>query len=96
MISRQIAPTNGFSSLLDNFGSLENKGFELMIGATPVSKKDFSWNINLIYNQNKNKAISIGQALTLLSTNAGAPVAILEGQPNSRIKNSVFAFKLMR
>ena len=91
LISRQIAPTNGFSSLLDNFGSLENKGFELMIGATPVSKKDFSWNINLIYNQNKNKAISIGQALTLLSTNAGAPVAILEGQPIGVFYGTFFA-----
>lgn len=91
LINRQIAPTNGFSSLLDNFGSLENKGFELMIGATPISKKYFTWNINAIYNKNKNKAISIGQALTLLSTNQGAPVAILEGQPIGVFYGTFFA-----
>src|ERR1035437_2562239 len=91
LINRQIAPTNGFSSLLDNFGSLENKGFELMVGGTPISKKDFNWNINLIYNHNENKAISIGQALTLLSTIAAAPVAILEGQPIGVFYGTFFA-----
>ncbi|MBN8838413.1 MAG: SusC/RagA family TonB-linked outer membrane protein [Sphingobacteriia bacterium] len=91
LINRQIAPTNGFSSLLDNFGSLENKGFELMIGGSPVNNKNFTWNINAIYNQNRNKAVSIGQALTLLSTNAGAPVAIIEGQPIGVFYGTFFA-----
>ena len=31
LINRVIAPTTGFSSLLDNFGSLENKGFEIVL-----------------------------------------------------------------
>jgi len=91
LITRQIAPTNGFSTLLDNFGSLENKGFEVMLTAMPISKKDFSWTITGIYNQNRNKAINIGQALTLLSTNAGAPVSILEGQPIGVFYGTFFA-----
>lgn len=91
LITRQISPTNGFSTLLDNFGSLENKGMEVMMTAIPISKKDFTWTITGIYNQNKNKAINIGQALTLLSTNAGAPVAILEGQPIGVFYGTFFA-----
>ncbi|MFT4024535.1 MAG: SusC/RagA family TonB-linked outer membrane protein [Flavihumibacter sp.] len=78
LISRIIAPTTGFSNLLDNFGSLENKGFEVVINATPVQKKDFTWDVTAIYNHNRNKALKIGQALTLLSTNAGAPVPLLK------------------
>src|SRR5690606_34683271 len=35
--------------------------------------------------------VSIGQALTLLSTNAGAPVAILEGQPIGVFYGTFFA-----
>jgi hypothetical protein len=31
LVNRFIAPTTGFSSLLDNFGSLENKGFEFVV-----------------------------------------------------------------
>ncbi len=91
LINRFIAPTTGFSSLLDNFGSLENKGFELMLTAKPIMIKDFTWNISGIYNHNRNKAIKIGQALTLLSTNQGAPVAIIEGQPIGVFYGAFFA-----
>jgi TonB-linked SusC/RagA family outer membrane protein len=91
LINRLIAPTRGFSSLLDNFGSLENKGFELMLSGKPVQNKDMSWVITGIYNHNRNKAIKIGQGLTLLSTNAGAPVSIIEGQPIGVFYGAFFA-----
>jgi TonB-linked SusC/RagA family outer membrane protein len=91
LINRQIAPTNGFSSLLDNFGSLENKGVEFVLNAVPVSKKNFNWNITAIYNRNRNKVIEVGPALTLFSTNAGAPVALLEGYPVGIFYGTFFA-----
>ena len=91
LINRFIAPTTGFSSLLDNFGSMENKGFEVVISGKPVQTKDLTWNVTAIYNHNRNKAIKIGQALTLLSTNQGAPVAILEGQPIGVFYGAFFA-----
>lgn len=91
LINRFIAPTTGFSSLLDNFGSLENKGFEFVISGMPIQKKDLNWSITAIYNHNRNKAVKIGQALTLLSTNAGAPVAIIEGQPIGVFYGAFFA-----
>ncbi len=81
LINRVIAPTTGFSNLLDNFGSLQNKGIELVLTVTPVRNKNINWDVTGIFNRNRNKALKIGQALTLLSTNGGAPVAILEGQP---------------
>lgn len=91
LINRQIAPTTGFSTLLDNFGSLENKGIEVLVNTTVMQKKDFNWNITGIYNKNKNKALKIGQALTLFGTNQGAPVAILEGQPVGVFYGTFFA-----
>jgi TonB-linked SusC/RagA family outer membrane protein len=91
LINRQLAPTNGFGSLLDNFGSLENKGYEVMLSLTPVQTKDLKWEVTTIYNHNENKALKIGQALTLLSTNAGAPVAIIEGQPLGVFYGTYFA-----
>jgi TonB-linked SusC/RagA family outer membrane protein len=93
LINRQLAPTNGFSSLLDNFGSLENRGFEVMLSLVPIQTKDLKWEMTTIYNQNENKALKIGQALTLLSTNAGAPVAIIEGQPIGVFYGTYFARK---
>ncbi len=91
LINRVIAPTTGFSSFLSNLGSLENKGFEIVLGGTPVSTKNFKWNINGIFNHNRNKATNIGAALTLFSTNGGAPVAILQGQPIGVFYGTFFA-----
>lgn len=91
LINRVIAPTTGFSSLLDNFGSLENKGFEVVLNLGVVRKNDFRWDVTGIFNHNRNKATKIGQALTLLSTNGGAPVAILEGQPIGVFYGTFFA-----
>lgn len=91
LINRFISPSSGFSSLLDNFGSLENKGYEVVLTGSPVSKKDIEWDITGIFNHNRNKAVSIGQALTLLSTNQGAPVAIIEGQPIGVFYGTFFA-----
>lgn len=91
LINRFIAPTTGFSSLLDNFGSLENKGYEFVLNAKPIQSENFKWDITAIYNHNRNKAVRIGQALTLLSTNQGAPVAIIEGQPIGVFYGAIFA-----
>lgn len=91
LISRVIAPTNGYASFLDNLGSLRNKGFEVVLTGSPVKNKDWRWDITGIYNHNRNEALEIGQALTLLSTNAGAPVAILEGQPIGVFYGTFFA-----
>jgi TonB-linked SusC/RagA family outer membrane protein len=91
LLNRNVAPTTGFSTLLDNFGSLENRGFEIVLGGTPVMNKDFRWDVTGIYNRNRNKAVEIGQALTLFSTNGGAPVAIIEGQPIGLFYGTFFA-----
>jgi len=91
LINRFIAPTNGFSSLLDNFGSLENRGFEIVLTGKPIKNKNFDWTVTGIYNHNRNKAVRIGQALTLLSTNSGAPIAIIEGQPIGVFYGAFFA-----
>jgi TonB-linked SusC/RagA family outer membrane protein len=91
LINRVIAPTNGFSSLLDNFGSLENKGFEIVLNGAPVSKKDLRWDATLIFNHNRNKVLEVGPALTLISTTTGAPVALLEGYPVGVFYGTFFA-----
>ncbi len=91
VINRQVAPTSGFSSLLDNIGNLENKGFELMLGGNPIKTKDFSWNISGIFNHNRNKLVNSSQQLILYATNGGAPVALIEGQPIGVFYGTFFA-----
>lgn len=91
LISRAIAPTQGYSSSLDNIGSLENRGVEILLSGAPVKTKDFEWNLTAIWNHNRNKALDIGQSLILYSTNSGAPVAIANGQPIGFFYGTFFA-----
>jgi len=91
LINRQIAPTNGYSSLLDNFGSLENNGIEVVLTGAPVRTNNLRWDITAIFNHNKNKVVDVGQALTLFSTNGGAPVALLQGYPVGIFYGTFFA-----
>lgn len=50
-----VSQTTGFSSKTANIGALQNQGIELTLNATPVSIKNFEWNIsaNLTHNTNK-------------------------------------------
>jgi len=91
LFPRLIAPTNGFSSLLDNIGSLENTGVEVVLNGQPIAKKNFNWNATAIFNRNRNKVTNVGQSLILYSTNGGAPIALLQGYPVGVFYGTFFA-----
>ena len=56
LLNVPLPPTTGFSSQFQNFGEVENQGWELGINATPVQTRDFSWDIN--FNIAHNEAIA--------------------------------------
>ncbi|MFT3935072.1 MAG: TonB-dependent receptor [Chitinophagaceae bacterium] len=51
------------ATITANGGSVTNKGIELLINATPISNKDFSWNTSLNLAQNTNKITSLSNPL---------------------------------
>ncbi|SDG57677.1 SusC/RagA family TonB-linked outer membrane protein [Chitinophaga filiformis] len=91
LIARAIAPTQGYSTRLDNIGSLQNKGFEVVLNVAPVKSKSFNWDMTAIFNRNRNKALDIGQSILLYSTVSGAPVAIANGEPIGFFYGTFFA-----
>lgn len=50
----------GVSSQLQNIGNVENRGLELSLGVTPVSRKDLRWNISANAAWNTNRLTSVG------------------------------------
>jgi TonB-linked SusC/RagA family outer membrane protein len=91
LISRAIAPTNGYSFYLNNIGTLQNSGVEVVLNVTPVKTNNFTWNLTAIYNRNKNKAVDIGQSLILYNTVGGAPIGIANGEPIGFFYGTFFA-----
>ncbi|RED47840.1 SusC/RagA family TonB-linked outer membrane protein [Seonamhaeicola aphaedonensis] len=57
-----IPRQTGFTSQLQNVGSLENKGWELMINSTNISRGDFTWGSTVTLSKNENKILDLGGA----------------------------------
>ncbi len=82
LVDRILAPSSGGSTRVENVGNLTNKGWELGVTGTPVSGKNFSWNIFGSINRNKNLVTASSQVSPVaLANNGGSPSVILAGQP---------------
>lgn len=55
-----IPRQTGFTSQLQNVGSLENRGWELLVNSTNITNNDFSWNTTLTLASNKNEILDLG------------------------------------
>ncbi|HEY5687831.1 MAG TPA: TonB-dependent receptor [Yeosuana sp.] len=81
-----LPASNGFSSIVDNFGEVENKGIEIGINASIVDTKDFGWNVSGNFSLNRNKLrklnsnleFQLGPTVGFLQAN---PVMFMEGMP---------------
>ncbi|WP_460474909.1 SusC/RagA family TonB-linked outer membrane protein [Emticicia fontis] len=83
VVNRVLAATTGGTSIVNNVGTMENKGLEIALNVTPVKTKDFNWDFTIIYNRNRNKVLSLGSPTLAISNSAGAPVFLIQGQPAS-------------
>ncbi|RYU79129.1 SusC/RagA family TonB-linked outer membrane protein [Hymenobacter persicinus] len=96
VVRRNLAPTTGGSLIVNNVGSMENKGLELQLTAVPVKTADFSWDVTFLYNRNRNKVLDLpglGGATQAIAVDnvAGAPVYLLAGQPAGVFYGSAYA-----
>lgn len=97
VVNRNLAPTTGGSSILTNVGNMENRGVEVQLGLVPVKTADFTWDVGLIYNRNRNKVVDLprlnnGSTQAIAIDNvSGAPVYLLDGQPAGVFYGSAFA-----
>jgi len=82
----RLPVSNGYTSRIDNFGEVENKGIEFSLSANITETPDFSWNIltNLSFNRNKllklnsNLDYQIGPAVGFRNSN---PIMFKVGEP---------------
>ena len=58
-----VDPSLGYSSMVTNFGSIGNKGIELVLNVTPVQTRDFRWDLSFNFSKNWNKVISLPKEL---------------------------------
>ncbi|WP_417363585.1 SusC/RagA family TonB-linked outer membrane protein [Galbibacter sp.] len=54
-----VDPGTGYGYFRENVGEITNKGFELLVGGTPVDSENFSWDVSINIAKNENKLVSL-------------------------------------
>lgn len=77
------AATSGYTSLITNFGKVQNKGLEVSITGTPIKSTDFTWDLTYVYSRNRNKVLELPLGLEQVVINSGYDVDFVAtvGQP---------------
>lgn len=63
-----LSLTTGYGSLVQNVGSLRNRGIEISVGADVIRANGFVWNVNANFTYNKNEVVEIYGDLDELPT----------------------------
>ncbi len=60
---KPVSPSNGYSSIPMNIGSMRNSGVELDLHARLLKTKDLTWNVDFNVNYNSNKILELAPEL---------------------------------
>ena len=69
LYSAPLPSNTGFSTVKVNVGSIQNKGFEFVIGGYPIRSKDLQWNISYNMSINNNTVKELYEGTDLLPGN---------------------------
>ncbi len=86
-----IAPSSGYTSLVQNLGLVDNKGIELSLNVKPVVSKNVTWSLNYNFTTNKNKVVRLTNGLTkvtIFGIIGGVELDAVPGKPAT----GVYAF----
>lgn len=90
LLNANISPMAGYSTQMKNIGSTRNRGFEVVLSAVIMNKKDFSWTANFNISANRNKVLKLnGQEDFMKASsswgNVSSDFIVQVGQPLGQI-----------
>ena len=59
LLERQLPPTSGFASVLENIGETQNTGYELSLNTTNISTSAVTWTTDFTFFTNREKILSL-------------------------------------
>jgi hypothetical protein len=74
LLERSVPMSSGYTEILENVGTMENRGIEFVLNATPISG-NFVWNLNFNITFNKNEVTKLVEPITYDQSR------VEEGQP---------------
>lgn len=77
-----VPGVSGFANLQTNIGSMENKGYEIVINSVNVDRGGFKWNTSFNFSHNQNKVTKLDGEQTEIPGNDGRYLnSLVVGQP---------------
>lgn len=80
-MSKKISDVNGFESYIVNSGTIENRGYNVTLTATPVKFKDFYWIVSGSMSKIFNEVKTVPGAETYELNDFLSGTTVVEGQP---------------
>lgn len=80
LVLRSLAPSSGFSGIVDNVGELSDKGFEVMIKGAIWNTEDWRWISSLTLSHNENKVTKLNGPAFAVANSFGIS-RVAEGEP---------------
>lgn len=63
IVSIAVSAASGYLNKMVNAGEIDNKGIEVLLAATPVKTKNFTWDITFNFAKNQNKVIELAEGV---------------------------------
>lgn len=78
LLAVPVPRSTGYNDLVQNYGAMENKGWEISISASPIVKSNFSWLISFNTSHNQNKITKLAAPFTVFTRDF---IRLEEGYP---------------
>jgi hypothetical protein len=90
----QLTASTGYASQMLNAGTVENKGWEVLLRGTPYSSAGFRWESTLTWSKNDSKVVKLAPGVTGLELSLGdfwgATLFAREGEPLGQLVGTAF------
>jgi len=93
ILNLTLPPSSGFGSVAINAGEIQNKGAEVLLGATPIrTAGGFEWNTSLTWAHNRGKVVELAGSLQTVSLGSAwnATVEARKNEPYGVIRGIPF------
>lgn len=84
LLNRELTTASGFATVVQNSGSMRNRGLEVSLNAVPIASDNLTWTADLNFALNRNKVTSLpgGESITAGDVGGGRPTHITKvGEP---------------
>lgn len=92
ILSVPLSAASGITSVVKNAGKLSTKGFELLVGGTPIKFRDFSWNASVNFTKYKSTVdeLAPGVANIFLAGFTTPNIRLVAGDEYGQIYGSAY------